>query len=76
MQDCQKPHKHEKNNIIEIVKNSHTLIKEYRNNQYDLKLNFFDPSQSSPPNDFMIKLKIRMNTYESFKINELIEMSE
>jgi hypothetical protein len=27
---------------------------------YSLKQNFFDPSKSSPPNDFMIKLKKRM----------------
>lgn len=33
---------------------------------YDLKKNFFDPSKSSPPNDFMIKLHQRMRIYETF----------
>ena len=31
--------------------------------EYSLKRNFFDPSKSSPPNDFMIKLRMRMNKY-------------
>lgn len=33
--------------------------------EYDLKQNFFDPSKSSPPNDFMMKLQIRMCCYAS-----------
>jgi len=28
---------------------------------YSLKQNFFDPSKSSPPNEFMIKLHMRMS---------------
>jgi len=31
--------------------------------EYSLKQNFFDPSKSSPPNEFMIKLHMRMNMY-------------
>ena len=31
--------------------------------EYSLKQNFFDPSKSSPPNEFMIKLHMRMNRY-------------
>ena len=31
--------------------------------EYSLKQNFFDPTKSSPPNDFMIKLHMRMNKY-------------
>ena len=31
--------------------------------EYSLKQNFFDPSKSSPPNDFIIKLHMRMNKY-------------
>jgi len=31
--------------------------------EYSLKQNFFDPSKSSPPNDFMIKLNMRINKY-------------
>jgi len=33
--------------------------------QYGLKLNFFDPAKSSPPNDFLLKLKMRINTYNN-----------
>ena len=35
-------------------------------NEYSLKQNFFDPSKSSPPNEFMLKLKLRMSHYNSF----------
>jgi hypothetical protein len=31
--------------------------------EYSLKQNFFDPTKSSPPNEFMIKLHMRMNKY-------------
>ena len=31
--------------------------------EYSLKQNFFDPNSSSPPNEFMIKLHMRMNQY-------------
>ena len=31
--------------------------------EYSLKQNFFDPSKSSPPNEFMIKLNMRINKY-------------
>jgi hypothetical protein len=36
---------------------------------YDLNQHIFDPSKSSPPNDFMIKLKKRMEMFESLQIN-------
>ena len=32
-------------------------------NQYSLKENFFDPSKSSPPDNFIEKLEVRMQTY-------------
>ena len=35
-------------------------------NEYSLKQNFFDPSKSSPPNEFMLKLQQRMAIYDSF----------
>ena len=38
-------------------------IKEYSLKEYSLKQNVFDPSKSSPPNDFMLKLKLRMSIY-------------
>jgi hypothetical protein len=31
--------------------------------EYSLKQNFFDPSKSSPPNEFMLKLHMRINLY-------------
>jgi hypothetical protein len=34
--------------------------------EYSLKSNFFDPTKSSPPNEFMIKLSSRLVKYESF----------
>lgn len=51
---------------IPTSKNLATSMKEFRNNnegEYSLKQNFFDPSKSSPPNEFMIKLYMRMSHY-------------
>lgn len=31
---------------------------------YDLNKNIFDPTKSSPPNDFLLKLQKRMKMYE------------
>ena len=39
--------------------------------EYSLKENFFDPSKSSPPNEFMIKLHMRMNRYYMDKDDSL-----
>jgi hypothetical protein len=44
-------------------------------NEYSLKQNFFDPTKSSPPNEFMLKLHLRMSVYDSLinadnRINE------
>ena len=33
--------------------------------EYSLKQNFFDPSKSSPPNEFMLKLHMRVSNYDS-----------
>jgi hypothetical protein len=35
----------------------------FRDNTYILKQNSFDPTKSSPPNDFMLKLQSRMNSF-------------
>jgi hypothetical protein len=32
-------------------------------NEYSLNQNEFDPSKCSPPNDFMLKLQLRMSIY-------------
>ena len=55
---------------IPTSKNLATSMKEFRNNQgeYSLKQNFFDPSKSSPPNEFMIKLYMRMSHYTPLHI--------
>jgi hypothetical protein len=50
--------------IIPIKQNLSTSMKAISPTiEYSLKQNFFDPSKSSPPNEFMIKLHIRMNMY-------------
>jgi len=54
---------HERSTSIPI-KNPATAIKEDQN-EYGLKNNFFDPSKSSPPNEFMLKLKNRVKTFHS-----------
>ena len=51
---------HERSNIIPISPSSPTRKSE---NEYSLKENFFDPSKSSPPNEFMKKLQQRMSIY-------------
>jgi hypothetical protein len=67
MIDCKARIIHERSNMIPIEKNSHIKNK-YSNCEriaYGLKQNCFDPSKSSPPNDFMTKLRQRMTLYES-----------
>lgn len=59
---------HEKGIIIPINKNLSTSMEDTSpKGEYSLKQNFFDPSKSSPPNDFMIKLRMRMNLYQTDK---------
>jgi hypothetical protein len=48
----------------ETLKNETIFSKEY-----SLKNNFFDPSKSSPPNEFMIKLNMRMNIHNNYLFN-------
>ena len=36
----------------------------FRDNTYILKQNNFDPTKHSPPNDFMLKLQSRMNSFK------------
>ena len=63
----------ERSIIIPVSKNLSTSMKEFRNNiqsEYSLKQNFFDPSKSSPPNDFMIKLYMRMSHFTSLHIKD------
>ena len=54
----------ERTNTINIKKNLSTPIKQIpTKGEYSLKQNFFDPTKSSPPNNFMLKLQMRMNVY-------------
>jgi len=57
---------YERSNIIPIQKSLITSPKanSQASNNYSLKQNFFDPTKSSPPNDFMLKLHERMSLYE------------
>ena len=65
-------HKKSNNIAIPIFNKNNSYI----NNEYSLKQGIFDPSQSSPPNEFMIKLKMRMSSYNSFSINDVNRNSE
>jgi hypothetical protein len=52
--------------IIPIKQNLFTSMKENSpTGEYSLKQNFFDPSKSSPPNEFMIKLQMRLSKFDS-----------
>lgn len=55
---------HERSNIIPISPSS--PINKNIETEYSLKENLFDPSKSSPPNEFMNKLQLRMTIYNSF----------
>ena len=55
---------HERSPIIPIKKNLTTESNDISPKaEYSLKQNFFDPSKSSPPNEFMLKLYMRMSDY-------------
>jgi hypothetical protein len=67
MNGCKSLVIHESSKNIPIPQKSPTKKKEdFSITEYSLKQNFFDPSKSSPPNDFILKLKLRMSNYESF----------
>ena len=58
----------ERPNIIPVPQNSPTSRREQDfsfNQEYSLKQNMFDPSKSSPPNNFMEKLRVRLGLYET-----------
>jgi hypothetical protein len=67
---------YERSNIIPISQGSPTnKIENASATEYSLNENVFDPSKSSPPNEFLLKLQLRMNIYNSF-IKEEIRKSE
>jgi len=52
--------------LIPIKQNLNTPIKDLTpKGEYSLKQIFFDPTKSSPPNDFMNKLRKRMSVYNT-----------
>jgi hypothetical protein len=73
MQDCGKTAYYQMSRSLKIKNNSSSSTD---TRQYDLKQNKFDPSKSSPPNDFMEKLILRIAVYESFSKKGAILASE
>jgi len=62
--------KKKNNERSEIIPITNTYSTNFNTNKYDeygLKQNFFDPSKSSPPNHFMVKLQTRMNSFHFIK---------
>ena len=56
----------ERSIYIPIKQNLTTSMKDLSpKGEYSLKQHFFDPTKSSPPNDFMIKLKKRISVYNT-----------
>jgi hypothetical protein len=65
----------EKSNIVPINKILSTSMKENSpKGEYSLKQNFFNPSKSSPPNEFMIKLHMRMNKFYTDKKDDSLDI--
>jgi len=67
---------HERSNNIPISQHLSTSMKinSLTKGEYSLKQNFFDPSKSSPPNEFMIKLHMRMNKFQGVKKDDNFDM--
>ena len=66
---------HERSISIPIKQNLTSTMKvNSPKGEYSLKQNFFDPSKSSPPNEFMIKLHMRMNKYYMDKDDERLDI--
>ena len=66
---------HERSEPIPIKQNLITSMKvNSPKGEYSLKQNFFDPTKSSPPNEFMIKLHMRMNKYYIDKDDDKFEI--
>ena len=41
--------------------------------EYSLRKNFFDPTKSSPPNEFMLKLYMRVSKYNETTNNNYLD---
>jgi hypothetical protein len=64
---------HVSNKIYErsadIPINQHAYKLQPTNLEHSLKQNYFDPSKSSPPNVFIIKLRARISSYNHANVN-------
>ena len=57
---------HERPSIVPIKENSFTSMKQDSpKGEYSLKQSTFDPTKSSPPNDFLLKLQMRLFKYNN-----------
>jgi hypothetical protein len=66
MQGTKKSIIHERSHLIPIKKNLSSITKiNSPKSEYSVTQNFFDPSKSSPPNDFMNKLKKRIKMFNN-----------
>jgi len=62
---------HERTNKIPISNILSTKMEKQETlGEYSLNQNFFDPTKSSPPNEFMLKLKLRMSHYNLLDIKD------
>ena len=57
----------EKSKPIKINNTTETKKIKY-GNEFDLNTSCFDPSKFSPPNEFIMKLNLRMNHYNNLRI--------
>ena len=48
-----------------VIKSKSIPIPQTTTQEYGLKQNLFDPTKSSPPNEFMLKLRMRVSLYSS-----------
>jgi hypothetical protein len=58
----------EKSKMIPIKNNLSTSSPK---SEYSIKQNLFDPSKSSPPNEFMKKLKKRIKMHTNFYVDNM-----
>ena len=66
----------QRSSIIPIKKNLNTQMDvNSPKGEYSRKQNFFDPSKSSPPNDFMNKLEMRMKIYDTYNTYNTISLT-
>jgi|LakMenE29Apr09ns_1017244.scaffolds.fasta_scaffold01811_3 hypothetical protein len=57
----------EKSKPIKINNKNQKIETKYNKDEFNLKTNCFDPSKFSPPNDFIIKLNLRINHYSNLR---------